>query len=64
MPVRHMEDPDFEIEECDAGLLVRFRVEGSKLGSVEVELPYASVDQLVESLEQALVFAREADASE
>jgi hypothetical protein len=54
---RHIEHPQFEIEEDDGDILVRFRIPGSKFGPVEVVLSFEEVEQLVESLEQAAIFA-------
>lgn len=55
---RHMENPTFDVEESsDGGLLIRFSVPGSNFGPVEIELSFPAVEELVESLEQARIFA-------
>lgn len=57
MPVREMKHPHIEIEEDEDGLRIRLRVPQSTFGTVEVVLSLEEVETLVESLEQAAVFA-------
>lgn len=57
MPVRELQHPDFEIADNDEGSLrIRFTVEGSRLGSVEVVLSVDEVDLFVGLLEHARYF--------
>lgn len=57
MSTRLMEHPQYDIE-GDEEILIRFRVDGSSLGYVEIVLDLDEVDIFLESLEQARLFAR------
>lgn len=56
MATRELKHPEFEIEDDDEDLRIRFRVPGSTFGAVEVLLSADEAEQFVASLEQAVAF--------
>lgn len=57
MTTRNLRHPSFEIEGDGDELLIRFRVPGSNFGPVEIELDLEAAERLIESLDQAVIFA-------
>jgi hypothetical protein len=59
---RELRHPEWEIEDDDAGLRLRFRVPGSKFGPIEIVFSLGDALNLVEGLSEARASRHECEA--